>query len=153
MIIFGMGPRTKTTGTGTFFCPHCRVSRNYERKEGRNYFSLYFIPLIPLGKPQTFIECSTCHVTFAAEVLSAKAPPVKADLVMHLNTLKTSLEQGTPVEYALRDLTVAGVDRDVALGLVKSAIGESRHTCPADGLSYAATVNTCRECGKELVST
>ena len=152
MIIFGMSPRTKTTGTGTFFCPHCRTSRSYERKEGRNYFSLYFIPLIPLGKPQTYIECTTCHITFAAEVLSAKAPPAKADLLTHLNTLKTSLEQGTPVEYALRDLTIAGVDRDVALGLVKSAIGEARRTCPKDGLSYAISVTTCSECGTLLPS-
>ena len=150
MIIFGMSPRTKTTGTGTFFCPHCRTSRSYERKEGRNYFSLYFIPLIPVGKPQTYIECSTCHVTFTAEVLSTKAPPAKADLVTHLNTLKTSLEQGTPVEYALRDLTIAGVDRDVALGLVKSAIGEARRICPEDGMSYSISVTKCSECGTPL---
>jgi hypothetical protein len=150
MIIFGMSPRTKTTDSGTFFCPHCRTSRSYERKEGRNYFSLYFIPLIPLGKPQTFIECTTCHLTFAPEVLSAKAPPPKADLVTHLNSLKTSLESGTPVEYALRNLTAAGVDWDVALGLVKSAIGEGRKTCPTDGLSYAPNITTCRECGQVL---
>jgi hypothetical protein len=151
MIIFGMSPRTKTTGSGTFFCPHCRTTRSYERKEGRNYFSLYFIPLIPIGKSQTYIECGTCHLTFTADVLNAKVPPPKADLVTHLNTLKVTLESGTPVEYALRDLTAAGVDRDVALGLVKSVIGDGRKSCPADGLTYAAKIDTCRECGKALV--
>jgi rubredoxin len=151
MIIFGARPRTKTIGTGTFFCPHCQTTRDYERKEARPYFTLYFIPLFPIGKPTEFIECTVCQVAYQPEVEKVKRAPTTASLVTHVNNLKANLEDGMSVEYALRDLTGAGIDRDVAVGMIKSAIGDERRTCPTCSLSYAKTIATCREDGTALV--
>ncbi len=151
MIIFGTRPRTKTIDTGTFFCPHCQTTRDYERKEARPYFTLYFIPLFPIGKPSEFIECTICRVTYTPDVLRVKRAPNTASLATHVNNLKTNLEDGMSVEYALRDLTDAGIDRDVALGMIKSAIGDARRKCPMCSLTYAASVTTCREEGAALI--
>jgi hypothetical protein len=151
MIIFGTRPRTKTIDTGTFFCPHCQTTRDYERKEARPYFTLYFIPLFPIGKPFELIECTVCRVAFQPEVLKVKRAPTSASLVTHVNNLKSNLEDGMSVEYALRDLTDAGIDRDVALGMIKSAIGDDRRKCPTCGLTYASTIMTCGEDRTPLV--
>jgi predicted nucleic acid-binding Zn ribbon protein len=150
MIIFGTRPRMKTIGSGTFYCPKCQTTRNYERKQGKNYFTLYFVPIFPVGDLGEFIECQTCHTTFETDVLKLKPPPPKLDLPTMLNGLKFNLESGQPVEYILRDLVSAGLERDIALNNIKTAIGDQRRHCPKCGLSYATNVNVCSECNEPL---
>jgi hypothetical protein len=150
MIIFGSRPRMKTIGSGSFYCPRCQTTRQYELKHARNYFTLYFVPIFPIGDLSEFVECQTCHMTFKSEVLKMKAPPSKLDLATMLNSVKSDLEGGKSVEYVLRDLVAAGLDRDIALNVVKSAIGDQRRQCPKCGLSYAVSVNTCSECHEPL---
>ena len=150
MIIFGSRPRMKTIGSGSFYCPRCQTTREYELKRARNYFTLYFVPIFPIGDAGEFVECQFCHMTFKSEVLNMKAPPRKVDLATMLNSVKSDLEGGMSVEYVLRDLVAAGLDRDIALNVVKSAIGDQRRQCPKCGLSYAANVNTCSECHEPL---
>jgi zinc-ribbon family len=144
MIIFGTRRRYKTIGDGQFFCPHCQTTRDYERKQGKNYFALYFIPLIPMGDAGEFIECQTCHRSYAPEVLKFKpSMPNSADTAKMLNTVKTRLDKGYSVEYVVRDLTADGLDRDIANNIVNMAIGAARKTCPKCGLMYAASVAMC----------
>ncbi len=149
-IIFGTRGRTSTVEEGEFFCPQCQQQREYERKRARNYFSLYFVPLIPLGEGQEFVECSFCHNAFDPTVLLLPPQKRPIPLAEQLNGLKERLEAGTPVEYALRDLTAAGLDRDMALQMVQQQIGEVRQQCPTCGLSYADGVPTCAEDGTAL---
>jgi RNase P subunit RPR2 len=150
MIIFGFGSRTRKTGSGQFTCPRCGVPRSYTQKKARRYFTLYFIPLIPLGELGEFIECDVCHTAYQSAVLTYKAKPAPRDLAAQLNDLKYVLEGGTSVEYALRDLTAAGLDREVARESVRAAIGTARRVCPQCQLHYAVNVSTCKECGTIL---
>jgi len=150
MIIFGTKPRMKTIASGTFFCPKCQTTRDYERKKGKNYFTLYFVPIFPVGDLGEFVECQTCHLTFNVDILNLKPPPPKVDLSTMLNALQSNLEGGQPVEYILRDLVNAGLDRDIALNNIKSAIGNQRRQCPNCGLSYAANLTMCSECNQPL---
>ena len=150
MIIFGTKPRTKTVAKGSFYCPKCQTTRQYEHKKARNYFTLYFVPVFPIGDLGEYVECQTCRMTFQLDVLKLKAPPPKLDLAMLLNSVKSNLENGHPVEYVLRDLVSAGLDRDIALTTLKSAIGTARRQCPQCGLSYAANATTCSECNIPL---
>lgn len=144
MIIFGTRARFKTVDTGQFFCPHCQTNRRYDRKQGKNYFALYFIPLIPLNDVGEFIECQTCHRTYAPEVLNFRPTvPNTSDPVKLLNTVRIRLERGYSVEYVVRDLTGEGLDRSVAENIVTMAIGADRKTCPVCGLTYAASVREC----------
>lgn len=146
MIIFGTSNKSKTTGSGQFFCPNCKTTRAYERKQSKRYFSLYFIPLIPMGDSGEFVECQTCHLTFRPEILDVKPPAPKTDLAGLINSAKARLEGGYPVEYFVRDLNAEGIERESAWNIVNAAIGTGRRKCPNCDLSYARAVTVCPEC-------
>ncbi|MBI1278492.1 MAG: zinc-ribbon domain-containing protein [Anaerolineaceae bacterium] len=150
MIIFGTRNRFKTIGTGQFYCPHCQTQRTYERKQAKRYFTLYFVPLIPMGDLGEYVECQTCHRTFQADVLTMKPTSKPLSAVELLNSVKTRLLAGDPIEYVVRDLTAAGIERDVATSLVSSSIGSSRKLCKNCNLSYASDVTVCKECNQPL---
>lgn len=150
MIVFGTSNKMKTVGSGQFHCPNCRTMRAYERKQAKRYFSLYFIPLIPMGDLGEFVECQTCHLTFRPEVLTVKPPEPTTDLAVLINSAKARLGGSHPIEYFVRDLNAAGLEREAAWSIVTSAIGSARRVCPNCDLSYAATVTTCRECSRPL---
>ncbi len=146
MIIFGTRAKTKTTGEGEFYCPHCARERHYERKEIKNYLALYFVPLIPMGDGGEIIECQTCGRSYAPEVLDRKLSKPQPDVARLLNMVRARLEKGQPVEYVVSDLTMQGYDRDVAENVVNMAIGESRRRCPKCELTYAPIINQCPDC-------
>lgn len=74
MIIFGTRGVKSTMEEGTFHCPQCNVDKNYKHKKVTNFFTLYFIPLIPLGKVGEYVECQTCRGTFVPRVLELTGP-------------------------------------------------------------------------------
>lgn len=69
LIIFGTRGVTTDQAHGEFFCPGCRAKQAYVHKACRRYFTLYFIPLIPLNLIGEYIECQRCTGTFKIEVL------------------------------------------------------------------------------------
>ena len=71
----------------------------------------------------------------------------QADPVKLVNNMKARLQDGTPIEYIVRDLTAAGFDRDVVLQMINAQIGSERRYCPDCGLTYAPNVSQCPECG------
>ena len=150
MIIFGTRNRFKTISTGQFYCPRCQVQRTYEHKQAKRYFTLYFVPLIPMGDLGEFVECQTCHMTFKLDVLTMKPTPNPVSAIELLNSVKSRLLNGDPVEYIVRDLTAAGIEREVAMSLVTSSIGTARKSCKNCNLSYAADVTVCQECKQPL---
>jgi hypothetical protein len=89
-------------------------------------------------------------MTFKTDVLTMKPAPKPVSAVELLNSVKTRLLKGDPVEYVVRDLTAAGIERDVATSLVSSSIGASRKICKNCNLSYASDVTVCQECKQPL---
>jgi hypothetical protein len=69
-LIYGFKVRYKTLMTGTFFCPKCGGDRQYERRQARRWFHLYYIPLIPAKILGEQIKCTTCGTNFRDSVLS-----------------------------------------------------------------------------------
>ncbi len=69
MIIFGTRGVTTTPEKGNFNCPSCNSTRNYGLKRVRRFFTLYFIPVIPLDKVGEYVECTTCKDTYKPSVL------------------------------------------------------------------------------------
>ena len=55
--------------SGAFHCPRCAVKRPYDHKRIRRFFTLYFIPLIPLEHLGEYIECQHCRGSYKPEVL------------------------------------------------------------------------------------
>jgi hypothetical protein len=70
MIIWGSRGLTSAVQSGEFHCPQCATQRPYTLKQVRTFFTLYFIPLIPLNVAGRYIECGSCGGTFAEEVMS-----------------------------------------------------------------------------------
>ena len=150
MIIFGTKAKFETISQGMFYCPHCQAQRSYLLKRGRKYFSLYFIPIIPMGDLGEFVECGTCGITYAPAVLTHKVSKPQPDAVRLLNTIKRQLDNGIALEYLVRDLTSDGLDRDVANNLVNTVAGEGRKLCPRCELTFIAGFAQCQECGAAL---
>lgn len=154
MIIFGTRPKHKVLGEGQFFCPRCQAQRTYTHKQATRYFTLYFIPVVPVGKMGEFIECQGCGTAFEMQVLQQKpdrsSRQVALSLTQMINTIPARLRAGTPVEYLVRDLTAAGLDRDAALKLVTPHLSAGRRTCTNCGLNYDPEVTTCSECGQSI---
>jgi tellurite resistance protein len=69
LIIFGTRGVTTDQAHGEFYCPGCSARQAYVHKACRRYFTLYFIPLIPLDQIGEYIECQCCTGTFKIEVL------------------------------------------------------------------------------------
>ena len=71
LIIFGMRVRSKRLASGTFACPSCGADRAYAHFEARRWFTLFFLPIIPLKVVGEYLECETCHHKFRTDVLTA----------------------------------------------------------------------------------
>lgn len=72
MIIFGTTGIKSTIKEGNFLCPQCATEKKYKHKKVNKFFTLYFIPLIPLGSAGDYVECQTCKGTFVSRVLDYK---------------------------------------------------------------------------------
>ncbi|MGI8335350.1 zinc ribbon domain-containing protein [Actinomadura scrupuli] len=114
IIIFGLRVIFSTLGDGLFHCPHCGVDRQYRRRSGRRFFTLFFIPVIPLNKTGEFVECSVCHSRYDVAVLQV---PTTAQL-----TAMPAMVLRTAISEVLRAGDVTHRDaRERALAVVREA--------------------------------
>ncbi|MEZ4316437.1 MAG: TerB family tellurite resistance protein [Myxococcota bacterium] len=67
-IIWGTRGVTSTAESGQFHCPRCGQTP-YDLKRVRRFFTLYWIPLIPLDTLGEYVECGGCANTFDKAVL------------------------------------------------------------------------------------
>ena len=70
LIIFGTRGVTYGSEGGQFYCPDCDGEKAYRHRKVRRFFTLYFIPLIPLDLLGEYIECQTCTSTYKPTVLA-----------------------------------------------------------------------------------
>lgn len=68
-IIFGTRGITSRVDSGSFHCPACGP-QTFVRKQVRRFFTLYFIPVLPLDRVGEYVECHGCRGTFEIAVLS-----------------------------------------------------------------------------------
>lgn len=70
MIIFGLSVFFfGSAGSGVFHCPKCGGDRHYDHKVGRRWFTLFFLPVIPLNEVGRVVQCQTCKTRFEPAVL------------------------------------------------------------------------------------
>lgn len=70
MIIYGWRIYHSTIDRQSFRCPSCRTQVEGEVKRADKYFTLYFIPLFPIGIPCEFVECTLCGTGYRKEILT-----------------------------------------------------------------------------------
>lgn len=112
MIIWGWRVRKKTIGTGVFFCPGEGGDRNYEHRQARRWFTIFFIPLIPLKELGDFVECTSCENTYYPDVLKGKT-------ASEIEDISTIAIRHVAVSMALADGTVDPRERDAAVTVVQ----------------------------------
>lgn len=61
LLIWGTKVRRKVKDSGNFECPFCSETQEYEIISLRKYFTVFFIPVIPLKRLGTYWECSNCE--------------------------------------------------------------------------------------------
>jgi hypothetical protein len=70
MIIFGFSSKVKARPAGQFQCPVCRAPRTYAELRQSRRFTLFFIPVLPLGSSRLGrVVCTTCGSEFAEDAV------------------------------------------------------------------------------------
>ena len=73
LILFGTRDRRRVERTGQFICRKCEVKRDYEVISLQEWFTLFFIPILPTannGGKEEFVECKTCKKAYDTDVLA-----------------------------------------------------------------------------------
>ncbi len=69
LLIFGLSVFFRTVDEGIFHCPNCGGDRGYRLRAGRRWFTLFFVPVIPLARLGEAVECNSCRTRFNKAVL------------------------------------------------------------------------------------
>lgn len=123
MIIYGTRGLTSTAGSGVFHCPRCGPNKPYAHMQVKRWFTLYFIPCIPLGLAGEYVECRQCAGTFGVEALHydpaaehrQTVDEIKRILVLtvlqagpvhdsRLETLRSAIHGATDVGFGAQEL-------------------------------------------------
>ena len=70
LIIFGLRVFYRTIAQGTLYCRRCGGDRKYRHRAGRRWFTLFFIPIIPLNSIGEHVQCTACRTRYVTDVLS-----------------------------------------------------------------------------------
>lgn len=95
MIIVGTRVTTEVADRGHFYCPRCRDHQPYELLQPRRLFTLYWIPVLPMGKFEKYVECGGCRSQFKELVLqNSPVPALHKQVEIHAgsSTPKKHLE-------------------------------------------------------------
>lgn len=71
LLVFGVRRLYALIATGWFHCPVCGVDRGYRLRGPRNWVHVFWIPIVPLGRGEEFVECDVCGSRFQPSVLGA----------------------------------------------------------------------------------
>lgn len=69
MILIGTMNLTRTRDRGNFYCPSCGGTQGYRLRARRPFLTLYFIPTVPVGGAEVFVQCDTCRSVWDESVL------------------------------------------------------------------------------------
>jgi zinc-ribbon family len=70
LIIGGWRVCYRTIGHGVFHCRRCGGDRRYRLRTGRRFFTLFFVPVIPLNKAGEHVQCLTCATRYHTGALA-----------------------------------------------------------------------------------
>ena len=118
LLIFGFKVRLTTVESLVFFCPGCGGDRSGAKRSARRWFTLFWIPVIPLNRVGDVVECETCHNRFdsvvarrptTADLASILANAVRALTAMVVRTAEPPTNAGAGPAEAIRTAAVSHV--------------------------------------------
>ncbi len=158
MIIFGTRGVTYNHEKGDFYCPICKSECAHRHKRVRRFFTLYFIPCIPLDLLGEYVECQECDGTFDPAVLDHDPRDQQRQFKAKFHTaIRETMIQMVIADGVVEDSELEMV-RTIYAGLTEEELDadELREECASSTPreiaevvgSYAAGLN---DRGKELV--
>lgn len=69
-IIYGWSTWDSIDSRGTFNCEECRAPQQYELHRSTTYFTLFFVPILPLRSVGGQVKCTGCGDWFSPTALS-----------------------------------------------------------------------------------
>lgn len=69
-VLFGLKTRQKVVDRGTFHCPNEDATRPYHHVRARRWFTLFFIPVLPLDRQGELVRCQSCGATYGPDVVT-----------------------------------------------------------------------------------
>jgi hypothetical protein len=137
--MFGLRVHYRTIGQGVFHCQRCGGDREYRHRAGRRWFTVLFIPLIPLTAAGEHIRCAVCGTGYRMEVLAIPtsaqmqaALPAAVRAAM-ITMLRAGDESSAPARRraidaikgaGLADYDEAALDCDLIVPPVPGPLGE-----------------------------
>jgi hypothetical protein len=111
LIIFGLRVFYRTIAQGTFHCRRCGGDREYRHRSGRRWFTLFFIPVIPLNSVGENVQCTTCRTRYLVEVLNQPTTAqMQAALPLGMRAaVSAMLRSGDPASPASRQRAIEAV--------------------------------------------
>jgi len=108
LIIFGLRVFYRTIAQGTFFCRRCGGDRQYRHRGGRRWFTLFFLPVIPLNSVGEHVQCTTCRTRYVTDALSQPtAAQMQAALPAGMRAAaSTMLRSGDPASPVARQRAI-----------------------------------------------
>ena len=160
MIIFGWTSLRHVKEKGAFYCPQCAAHQDYKLRAPRRWFTLYFIPVIPLDEHGRYVECNACKQTFVENVRDYD--PVKqheaflseVEKAARHAMLKMALADGHADEAELVEIAVhykSITGKDVTLEELKAQLGSAAADQRSVAEYLATAAGMLNDRGKELV--
>jgi hypothetical protein len=143
IILFGERGLTSRLDSGTFYCPQCDGERRYTLNQVRPWFTLYFIPIFPVGSADRFVECQSCGGKFVEDILEMP-PPSEGQRLM--SEMVDALQEGASVETVEGFLRDRGLDAEQAHSVAADLAGPDTWECRTCKHHYIKAVPRCRRC-------
>ena len=124
LIIWGIRVFFRTTGQGMFHCPRCGGDRQYRRRGGRRFLTLFFIPVVPLTRAGEHVQCTTCRARYHVGALRAPtAAQMQAALPAGMRAAGAAmLRAGDLVSFPARHRAVQAITGAGAQGYGDAAL-------------------------------
>ncbi|MEM9202059.1 MAG: hypothetical protein AAGC53_10380 [Actinomycetota bacterium] len=156
MLIWGWKARQKVIGSGTFFSPALGADGPYELVEARRWFTLFFIPIIPLNVLGTFVRCTQSNASYDPKVLEG---PTNAQFMDQLSAAVREIvvavakadDMVTDEERRLAVEIVRGYSDSYTAEMFETDLARSAAEILDDRLAFLST--SLNESGKERLLT
>ncbi len=142
-IIWGWRGVPSQLDAGEFFCPQCNRECEYRLMQSRTFFTIFFLPIIPLGRGERYVECTQCRQTYQEGVLAMTSASAEDRF---LGQLVEELNTGTSLELAQRKLETAGIAPDHAQQFLDQLSEGKTWRCDGCGDHYLKVVSQCLRC-------
>ncbi len=143
LIILGFQNFYRTLRKGVFYCRKCGGDRQYRQRAGRRFFTVFFIPIVPLNRGGAHVQCLTCKTRYVLDVLSLPtAAQMQAALPAGMRAaVVIMLSAGDPASLAARRAALAAVQSRGPAGYADADLDHDRGQPGQPGQAARAALN------------